>query len=552
MSISDGESRVEGEVLVLEGDIDLLLGKDILAKFGTRMKIGALPEIFIGEMPVGVTTERVEEEETKLVMQRGVWIPARTMKIVAIRPLELAGPEEYALVEPSGALMASKKISTGKALIPGMGTLREIAITNLSNQKQWVEADTVLGKVEYVERIVEEADAVFVAAESKREEGNGEGLDFDSRIFKGLSPRQRKEILQALLEYDDRFARPGDKLGTCTAAEHSIDTGNAKPIRQAPRAKAWRERVIVAGQCKELLDAEVIEVSNSPWGAPVLLVLKKDGTWRFCVDYRRLNEVTVGDVYPLPRIEETVARLEGAAFFSIMDLQSGYWQVPIKESDRAKTAFVTVDGLYHFKVMPMGLCSAPATFQRMMDVVLSGLKWTTCLVYLDDIIVYSRTFDEHVKGLRLVLDRLRGANLKVKLEKCEFAQPQLKALGHIIDKQGISPDPEKVKAAWEFPRPPMEGSNAKRLKALRAFLGYLSYYRRFINGFAVLAKPLHDLVGTKGAFVWGEEAERSFKALKQALVKATRLAYPDNTRPFEIHPDACDYGIGAALKEERG
>ena len=195
----------------------------------------------------------------------------------------------------------------------------------------------------------------------------------------------------------------------------------------------------------------------------------------------------------------------------------------------------------------MGLCSAPATFRRMMDVVLSGLKWTTCLVYLDDIIVYSRTFDEHVKGLWLVLDRLRVANLKVKLEKCEFAQPQLKALGHIIDKQMISPDPEKVKAAWEFPRPSMEGSNAKRLKALRAFLEYLSYYRRFINGFAVLAKPLLDLVGTKGAWVWGEEAERSFKALKQALVKATRLAYPDNTRPFEIHPDACDYSIGAAL-----
>jgi hypothetical protein len=238
MSISDGETRVEGEVQVLEGYIDLLLGKDILEKFGTRMKIGALPEIFIGEMPVGATTERVEEEETKLIMQRGVWIPARTMKIVAIRPLELAGPEEYALVEPSEVLITSKKVSTGKALIPGIGTLREIAITNLSNQRQWVEADTVMGRVEYVERIVEEADALFVAAECKREEGNGEGFDFDSRIYEGLSPSQRKKILQALLEYDDRFARPGDKLGTCTAAEHAIDTENARPIRQTPRAKA--------------------------------------------------------------------------------------------------------------------------------------------------------------------------------------------------------------------------------------------------------------------------------------------------------------------------
>jgi hypothetical protein len=151
-----------------------------------------------------------------------------------------------------------------------------------------------------------------------------------------------------------------------------------------------------------------------------------------------------------------------------MDLQSGYWQVPIKESDRPKTAFVTADGLYQFKVMAMGLCSAPGTFQRMMDVVLSGLKWTTCLVYLDDIVVYSRTFEEHVQGLRLVLDRLRGANLMVKLDKCEFAQPKLKALGHIIDRHGVSPDPEKVEAVKNFPRPARQESNANKLKALRA------------------------------------------------------------------------------------
>jgi hypothetical protein len=248
MSISDRETRVEGEVLVLEGDIDLLLGKDILEKFGTRMKIGALPEIFIGEMPVGATTERVEGEETKLVMQRDGWIPARTMKIVAIKPLELTGPEEYALVEPSEALMTSKKVSTGKALIPGMGTLREIAVTNLLNQKQWVEADTVLGRVEYVERIVEESDAVFVAAECKGEEGNGEGFDFDSRIFKGLSPSQRKKILQALLEHDDQFARPGDKLGTCTVVEHAIDTGDAKPL----------DVMMGVGTMKEPTDAETM------------------------------------------------------------------------------------------------------------------------------------------------------------------------------------------------------------------------------------------------------------------------------------------------------
>ena len=165
----------------------------------------------------------------------------------------------------------------------------------------------------------------------------------------------------------------------------------------------------------------------------------------------------------------------GGTLFSIMDLQ-GYWQVPNRKTDFANTAFFAADGLCHFKVMPMGLCSAPATFQRMIDVVLSGLKWTTCLVNLDDIIVYSRTFEKHAEGLRLVLDRMQSANLKVKLEKCEFAPPKLKALGHIIDKQAISTDPEKVKATWEFPRTLMERSNSNKNNALRAFLGYLSYY----------------------------------------------------------------------------
>jgi hypothetical protein len=233
--------------------------------------------------------------------------------------------------------------------------------------------------------------------------------------------------------------------------------------------------------------------------------------------------VTISDVYPLPRIEETLARLDGAAFFSIMDLHSGYWQVPIKESDRPKTAFVTADGLYQFKVM-------------------------------DHIDVYSRTFEEHVQGLRLVLDRLRGANLMVKLDKCEFAQPKLKTLDHIIDRHGVSPDPEKVEAVKNFPRLARQESNAKKLKALRAFLGLLSYYRRFIDGFAMMAKPLHDLVGKKGPFIWTEEAEKSFNTLHEALVKVTRLAYPEVEWPFEIHSDACDYGIGAALvqRDETG
>ncbi|KZS06405.1 Uncharacterized protein APZ42_030154, partial [Daphnia magna] len=239
-------------------------------------------------------------------------------------------------------------------------------------------------------------------------------------------------------------------------------------------ARAWKERIIIQAQYKEMEKAGVIEPSNSPWGAAVVLVRKKDGTWRFCVDYRRLNAVTISDVYPLPRMDETLARLDGAAFFSIMDLQSGYWQVPIKESYRPKTAFVTADGIYQFKVMAMGLCSAPGTFQRMVDVVLRGLRWTTCLVYLDDIVVYSRSLDEHVQGLRGVLGRLGGENLKVKEEKCTYTQPQLRALGHFVDKNGVSPDPKQVQSVRDFPHPPVGGSRASKVKNIRAFLGMCS------------------------------------------------------------------------------
>ena len=197
----------------------------------------------------------------------------------------------------------------------------------------------------------------------------------------------------------------------------------------------------------------VIRPSKSPWSSPVVLVGKKDGSTRFCVDFRKVNAVTRKDVYPLPRIDETLDTLGGARYFTTLDLESGYWQVPLKEDDMQKTAFSTHTGLWEFTVMPFGLCGEPALFQLLMEIMLGGLNWESCLVYLDDIIIFSRTFQEHLSRLESVLSRLCTGGLKLKVKKCTFCAPQVEYLGHIVSKDGLRPDESTVSAMQNFPLP---------------------------------------------------------------------------------------------------
>jgi hypothetical protein len=245
-------------------------------------------------------------------------------------------------------------------------------------------------------------------------------LKFGDVIYSELAPQEREMAECMLRRLSGCFASSDSDMGLSNLVQHSIDTADYKPIHQAPYKSGWKEQKITQTQIRHLQSARIIEPSGSPWAAPVVLVRKKDGTWRFCVDYRKLNAITTRDAYPLPQIEDALSRLEGSRYFSIMDMQSGYWQVGMRPEDREKTAFITAGGLYQFKVMPFGLTNAPATFQRMMDVLLSGLKWNICLVYLDDIVIFSKTFLEHLSRLEAVLLRIREANLKLNLSKCSF------------------------------------------------------------------------------------------------------------------------------------
>ena len=254
---------------------------------------------------------------------------------------------------------------------------------------------------------------------------------------------------------------------------HSINTGQHPPIRQPVRRTPFALRKKVDELVEEMLSQGVIEPSGSPWASPIVLVQKKDGGVRFCVDYRRLNQITKLDQFPLPRIDDTLDLLLGSCHFSTLDLASGYWQVAMDPDSKEKTAFTTWLGLYQFKKMPFGLVNAPATFQRLMEVVLSGLVRRVCVVYLDDVLIFGRTVEEHNTNLTQVLERLRRAGLRLKPKKCRFALTEVEYLGHVVSARGIQTDPKKVEAVEHFPTP-------HNVKSLRSFLGLASYYRKFV------------------------------------------------------------------------
>ncbi|XP_069800966.1 uncharacterized protein [Dendropsophus ebraccatus] len=366
-----------------------------------------------------------------------------------------------------------------------------------------------------------------------------------------MTPEEREQLVRVLGSHPNAFSRHEADFGKTQTLEHEIPTGDARPVRERYRQIPPALYQEVKALLKHMQESHIIQPSRSPWASPIVLVKKKDGTLRFCVDYRRLNACTVRDAYPLPRIEESLAALGRAKFFSTLDLASGYWQVPMAEKDREKTAFVTPMGLYEFLRMPFGLNNAPATFQRLMELCLGDLNFECLLIYLDDIIIFSSSFAEHLERLDVVLGRLEEHGLKLKPTMCHLFQKSIEYLGHVVTRQGVQPIDSKIQAVKQWPTP----SNSSEL---RAFLGLVGYYRRFIKEFAQVAAPLYALLqgclpgDTKGKpFVWAEEAELAFRELKKLLTSAPILAYADFTKPFVLQTDGSLRGLGAVLTQEQ-
>ena len=357
-----------------------------------------------------------------------------------------------------------------------------------------------------------------------------------------VTTEHRAKLLVLLQQFADIFLAPGGTLGRTNKVKHSINTGDAPPIKLRPRRVPISQKEVIEKEITEMLDKGIIEPSDSPWSAPVVIAVKKDGSPRFCVDYRQLNKVTRKDAYPLPRIDDSLESLTGMEWFCTLDLASGYFQVAMEEADKPKTAFTTHKGLFQFNAMPFGVTNGPATFERLMELILRGLQWERCLVYLDDVIVFGKTFEDTLCNLRLVFERLRDANLTLKPKKCFLFQESVKFLGHIVSAKGIHCDPDKLRSVTDWPRP-------ENITDVRSFLGTASYYRRFIPDFSTIAAPLTDLTRKDVKFRWSEAADIAFNSLKTLLISAPILSFPREKGLYILDCDASGTGIGSVLSQ---
>ena len=381
-----------------------------------------------------------------------------------------------------------------------------------------------------------------------------------------LTTEQKQQIEQLLLKWKCIFALNDLDLGCTHTVTHHIKLTESTPFKERYRHIPPNMYEEVRNHIQEMLDSDVIRLSNSPFASPVVLVRKKDGSLRFCIDFRKLNSRTIKDAHALPRIDEALDTLSGSSWFSALDLKAGYWQVEVAEADKEKTAFTVGPlGFYEYNRMPFGLVNAPATFQRLMTVCMGDLNLTECLLYLDDIIVFSKSFESHLQRLEHVFQRLKDHGLKLKPSKCTFFQSKVKYLGHVVSKEGIHTDPDKIETVQNWPIP-------VNVKSLRRFLGFTGFYRRFIKGYAKVARPLYDQLkgdttvksksrtkkkqkmkdGDKQpTFQWGTEQQNAFNHLINLLTKAPILAYADYSKSFILHTDASRDGLGAILYQKQ-
>ena len=371
-----------------------------------------------------------------------------------------------------------------------------------------------------------------------------------------LTQDQHQQAHRMLDHNKDIFSTSDTDIGHSNRVQHKIHLDDNTPFKQRHRRIPPSMIEEVRNHIQQLLAAGIIRRSESPWTSNVVLVRKKSGELRMCVDYRQLNARTIRDAYALPRPEEILESLGGNSYFSVLDMKSGYHQVEVDEEHKQRTAFTVGPlGFFEYNRLPFGLANAPATYQRLMEDCLGDLNLRICYIYLDDLIIFSRTFEEHISRLQQVFQCIRDNNLKLSPKKCAFFMDKVKYVGHIVSKNGIEPDPDKIEKVLNWPRP-------TKPDEVRQFIGFVGYYRRFIKNFTRIAKPLNELMPpttqksrknskTPPNWKWGEQQEKAFQQLKAHLSSPPILGYPDYNKPFELHTDACLSGLGAVLYQEQ-
>ena len=539
---------VEHRLIVADVEAPLVIGFDFMREQRCILDIGRGLLTFKGEQIQcshdAADPARVTSRDLKITMLDTVIVPPASEMIVRgkIDMGDINSPD--VLVEPCDSKLLSKSILVARSLVRPVNGEIPLRIINLSDSPQQIYQNTYAATGEIVEvtdfQQSTEGHVRVINSASQNIPPHLETLW--NKACSELNNGEKQSLKDLLIRYQDVFAKDKNDLGQTNLVQHRINTGEARPIKQPIRRIPFAKRDAAENEVQRMIDNDIIKPSESPWAAPTVLVPKKDGSIRYCIDFRKLNAVTLKDSYPLPRTDDTLQALNGAKYLSTIDLASGYWQVALHPDDAEKTAFTTPRGLFEFKVMPFGLCNAAATFERLMERILSGLHWKTCLIYLDDVIVFADSFQAHIDRLAEVFERLRKGGLKISPGKCCLLKQEVSFLGHVVSKDGISTDPSKVEAVRNWPVP-------QNVHDVRSFLGTCSYYRRFIRNFASIAKPLHKLTEKQTQFKWTNECQAAFQTLKDTLLTAPILGYPDMSLPFVLDTDASAFGIGAVLSQ---
>eukprot|EP00745_Piridium_sociabile_P008697 TRINITY_DN158_c0_g1_i1.p1 TRINITY_DN158_c0_g1~~TRINITY_DN158_c0_g1_i1.p1 ORF type:complete len:1374 (-),score=188.80 TRINITY_DN158_c0_g1_i1:1054-5175(-) len=468
------------------------------------------------------------------------------------RELEIVSTEKGFLEKEPGIMLANTVVRNNKK-----GRF-SVLMLNTTNRTVRIHRGCIVGRVESYER----ADVFTASSLGDRQTENELGGKDAERRKAGVNevkgqqggvkssdveidaPQEHYPQVRALVQnYNHLFASSDLELGQTDTVECKIDTGEGKPIRNRPYRVPLQDREIVDKALDEMLEAKVISRSQSPWSFGLVVVSKKDGSKRLCVDYRKLNEITKKNSYPLPLIDDILSLLGRSKYFTTLDLKSGYWQVRMSEADKEKTAFACHKGLFQFNVMPFGLSNAPSVFMTLMSIVLGGLE-NFAVAYIDDVLIFSETIEEHWEHVQAVFERFEEHNLKLKLKKCQFLRETVHYLGFVIGKDGISPEEEKVRAIRDMPAP-------STVREVRSLMGMLSYYRRFVPNFSKIAEPIVTLTKKYARFHWDENCQKAFEYLKESLSVVPLLAYPDTRKPYVLYTDASDTCIGACLTQQQ-
>ena len=508
--------------------------------------------------PTPVSTDPAPAVCCRVALTENVCIPPSTCVVAAAACVHDCSNEGECLLEALPSVCNNHSVEVSPALVTVQDDgIIPVTLVNFHSDSITLHKDTHVGLLTSSVRIDNFADA---QSQSTVSSVNAPELSVLSDVrrtvldgFLGkqthLAEPELSSLRELLYSYHDVFILEDSDHGYCDWIPHEINTEDSQPIKERTRRIPFHRRKALESLINQLQDKNIIRESSSPWAAPIVLVEKKDGSMRLCIDYRKLNAVTKPDAYPLPRVDDTLDSLAGCSLFSTLDLATGYWQIAMSEHDREKTAFTSPLGLYEFNVLPMGCRNAPATFQRLMEQVLHGLTGSVndnvCRVFFDDVSVATKSVAGHIAMLKAVFDRLRNAGLKLKLQKCQFLCARARYLGVDVSGAGIHTSPDKVSAVQNWPVP-------RNLKELKSFLGLVTYYRRFIKGFAKISVPLHFLSQKDVPFRWTPACDSAFNCLKRKLVSAPILAYPDFTEhasSFIVDCDASNFGMGACLSQ---